>query len=90
MEDNNKEIKADSFLEAALCGGGDMVLPPDDPCVDCDGLGCPACPFDNRNDLDSKQKELDVTQTEIDQMQVKIDKARKLNQYYAGNQKKGS
>lgn len=45
MEDNNKVINADSFLEAVLAGGGDMVLPPLDPCKDCDGLGCYACPL---------------------------------------------
>lgn len=47
MEDNNKVIKADNFLEAVMCGGGDMVEPMDNPCFGCDGLNCYGCPFDD-------------------------------------------
>lgn len=47
MEDNNKVIKADNWLEAVLAGGGDMIAPMDDPCIDCYGISCFGCPFDD-------------------------------------------
>lgn len=47
MEDTGKIIMGDDFLKAVMAGGGDMVLPPDSPCVDCYGLSCFGCPFDD-------------------------------------------
>lgn len=46
MEDNNKIISADNFLEAVLAGGGDMICCDPDPCADCYSLSCYGCPFD--------------------------------------------
>ncbi len=48
METDNKSITADNILESVLAGGGDMIEPVLDPCKDCDGLGCYACPFDSK------------------------------------------
>lgn len=46
--ESGKIIQADNWLEAVLAGGGDMIEPDPNPCKDCDGLGCFACPFESK------------------------------------------
>ena len=41
-------IKADNWLDALLCGGGDMVEPIENPCVDCPDLSCFGCPLEEK------------------------------------------